>query len=173
MIADKATARKKVKSECDFPDCSEEVFEECKFCKRPFCDLHIKPKHTGISFGLKEPELIKIYEEDDKRIDGHPCPEYQVWWRGEYEKRLEANASDFNRVLDWIKDERELVTTYGYCRMSECNSGAIKKCRYCKRDYCSAHLRPNVVPSLPSGRMCMSYIHNKKYNKHEPYGRSQ
>ena len=137
-------------AECDFPSCKNKAINACKFCNRDFCETHFKPKHTASRSyiqGLKDPTLIKIYEEEDKDENGHPCPKYDEWWSKEYEieqerlRKQKASMWDTITALkNWVEKERSISSNPGTCHAPDCpNVDNSHYCPYCRGHYCKYH----------------------------------
>lgn len=157
--------------ECNFPQCNNKANTQCKICERTFCDFHLKPKHTGsLNYitNLTDPNLIKIYEEDGKSEDGHPCPKYhEIWQKGynaEKEKLRNSNIS-FDKLkiaLDnWIEKEREAATGSNYCRVAGCINYCVVNCKSCNKNYCLRHASPTLLVGSPNGHLCTRYTNTK------------
>lgn len=156
------------KEECNFPSCNKNAVNSCKYCSRSFCETHFKPKHTASRnyiHGLKDPELIKIYEEDERDNNGHPDPHYQEWWDKEYEAEREKLRAQNLSMWDtmtalkgWISKEREASSDYNRCYAQSCDNVAIRYCSACKKRYCKYHSlsrKISIVDHL-GGHVCNS-----------------
>jgi len=159
MDGESLTEKTQSSTECDFPGCKNNATNHCKFCGRHLCDFHLRPKHTGSRryiTGLTDPNLIKIYKEDDESEDGHPCPKYHEQWIKQYEKEQMAreNASmDFDTIS--ILVGRELAGDPNSCNVFACSNRPTYTCKICMKRYCTYHAsrKPSLLSRL-GGHAC-------------------
>lgn len=155
------------KEECNFHSCKNEVTATCKFCKRNFCDVHIKAKHTGsrayIS-SLTDPYWIKRYDLDNGP-DGHVDPEYTIYEKKKHEEDVaEYNANSakaFGSILS-PEEEWKILTSSIRCNgsvpSSTCDNKLVHVCSICKRAYCAYHANRKSTrfpdPNHLDGHVC-------------------
>lgn len=95
--------RETVKVECSRHGCNSKTSRVCTYCHRRFCATHIG---TTIATTFAEMQSLrasvdygrwKKYTDDWQRTDGHPCPEYTLWWNREHAKEKQARIQPTGR----------------------------------------------------------------------------
>lgn len=132
-------------------NCKKNATYECDFCKRHFCDYHLRPKLVGsrnyIS-NLTDQDLIERYKIEDGD-DGHPDPQYYEQWMTEYRKEKEKRAKQYNESLTAlikgsIEEEHEIISASGICAGDglghyDRENRPVHFCRKCKKTFCAYH----------------------------------
>lgn len=161
--------------ECNKPGCGQQMLGECTTCKREFCERHLKPTLTGSrSFigSLTNPELRRIYEEEDKSDDGHPCPNYTMQFLDEVKIRQEKARIPFDKLREMLDAfVGTEITGVGSekCHVPGCNRNSVAICRdYCKRSYCSQHRYPILTDKQNprTGHPCTPYTNHMYLHGH-------
>ena len=155
--------------ECDKNGCNNKSSGECNFCGRNFCKEHLKQKLTGSrSFisSITNPELKKVYGEESKSDDGHPCPNYTEKFLKEFREKEKEEHIDFTKLRQ-ILDSVE--ATGEKCFVMDCSRPATATCR-CGHDYCFRHIGVNLraTKSQDNGHPCSNELHRlypKVYGK--------
>lgn len=98
-----AAKKKTTDVECSRHGCSSKASRVCAYCHKRFCATHIS---AAIAITFSEMQSLhasvdyvkwKKYNEDWQRTDGHPCPDYTLWWNNEHKKESEARIQPTGR----------------------------------------------------------------------------
>ena len=97
---------------CQVNGCSSPATNVCKYCKKPFCEIHSTPRLVMSPnyiwyIDRSDTEKFNKYEEDWKAKDGHTCLEYTKVWNANHEKKKTEEYEKINNAFDALRSRSQ------------------------------------------------------------------
>lgn len=79
---------------------------KCKYCGKGFCKLHLRPKPVGMPGFKSESMRDRLFREEYRSEEGHPCFPFSQKWEDEKEKEIE----NYSVALDKLNTSKPVFS---------------------------------------------------------------